>query len=111
MDERNNKSASQQKPQSSASGSLPTGRITVSRAGDSDDDVAILQVSKDLPEDWRDKYGSKGAACKESSPSPSEDRGVSRPIVRSQSPPVLSRSPPVKPVVSLAERLKIMRGY
>jgi hypothetical protein len=42
MDERNNKSASQQKSQASPSGSLPTGRNTVARAADSDDDVAIV---------------------------------------------------------------------
>ena len=112
MDERNNKSASQQKSQASPSGSLPTGRNTVARAADSDDDVAIVQVSKNLPEDWRDKYGSKDAACKESSPSPSEGRRkVTRTNLGSQSPSVLSRSPPAKPVVSLAERLKMMRGY
>ena len=69
--------------------------------------------TKNLPEDGRDKHVSKDAACKESSPSPSEGRrGVSRTKLRSQSPPVLfRRSPPAKPVVSLAERLKMMRGY
>ena len=109
MDERK---SSQQKSQASPSDSLPTGRNTAARAADSDDDVAIVQVSKNLPEDWRDKYVSNDAACKESSPSPSEGgRGVSSTKLRSQSPPVLSRSPPAKPVVSLAERLKMMRGY
>jgi len=109
MDERK---SSQQKSQASPSDSLPTGRNTAARAADSDDDVAIVQVSKNLPEDWRDKYVSNDAACKESSPSPSDGRrGMSRTKLRSQSPPVLSRSPPAKPVVSLAERLKMMRGY
>jgi hypothetical protein len=43
---------------------------------------------------------------------PSEGRRkVTRTNLGSQSPSVLSRSPPAKPVVSLAERLKMMRGY
>ena len=120
MEERRNKSASQPNSQASPSGSLTSARHAASavRADGtgSDDDVAIVQIAKGLPGECRDKYASKGAACTAASPSPSEGTRstrceVSRRHSRSRSPPARTLSPSSKPVVSLADRMKAIRGY
>ena len=120
MEERRNKSASQPNSQASPSGSLTSARHAASAVradgNGSDDDVAIVQIAKGLPGEWRDKYASKGAACTAASPSPSEGTRstrceVSRRHSRSRSPPARTLSPSSKPVVSLADRMKAIRGY
>ena len=120
MEERRNKSASQPNSQASPSGSLTSARHAASAVradgNGSDDDVAIVQIAKGLPGEWRDKYASKGAACTAASPSPSEGTRstrceASRRHSRSRSPPARTLSPSSKPVVSLADRMKAIRGY